>query len=144
MVALVATLALGGCASGGPAPGNTAQSPGGSLEGGPWLVEAVNGVAIDTGVRAALTFEPGDRNTSIVVGTGGCNRLRGGWQQAGTAIRLGPMAGTMMMCEPGKMAAEQRLVRGLESATAAGFAADGAALLTAADGGVVRLRREHP
>jgi putative lipoprotein len=78
----------------------------------------------------------------MVFGTGGCNRLRGGWQQTGSTIKLGPLAGTMMMCEPEKMETEQKVLKGLEAATKVSFAADGAAMLTAPDGGVVKLRRE--
>ncbi|MBC7519999.1 MAG: META domain-containing protein [Sandarakinorhabdus sp.] len=142
IITLAAVLALAGCTS----PTKTADSKlpplGGSLEGGPWLVESINGTAINPKVRADLTFEPGDHDTSMVFGTGGCNRLRGGWQQTGSKIKLGPMAGTMMMCEPEKMETEQKVLKGLEAATTVSFGADGAAMLTAADGGVVKLRRE--
>nr|WP_310524257.1 META domain-containing protein [Polymorphobacter sp.] len=142
-VAVAALLTLAGCAGGSDMASSGKPALGGSLEGGPWLIESINGVAIDPKVRADLTFEPGDHNTSMVFGTGGCNRLRGGWQQTGSTIKLGPMAGTMMMCEPEvKMKTEQMVLKGLEAATTVSFASDGAAMLTAADGGVVKIRRE--
>jgi heat shock protein HslJ len=143
MLAMAAGLVLAGCAGGDDIAAAAKPAPGGSLEGGPWLVESINGVAIDPMVRADLTFEGGDQNTSMVFGTGGCNRLRGGWQQTGSTIKLGPIAGTMMMCEPEmKMQTEQKLMKALEAATTVSFASDGAAMLTAADGGVLKLRRE--
>jgi putative lipoprotein len=142
IVVLAAALVLAACAGNGGTAESKLPPLGGSLEGGPWLVESINGTKIDPGVRADLTFEPGDQNTSVVFGTGGCNRLRGGWQQTGTTIKLGPLAGTMMMCEPEKMAVEQKVMRGLEAVTTVGFAADGSAMLKAPDGGVIVLRRE--
>ena len=94
------------------------------------------------GVRADITFEPGDQNTSVVFGTGGCNRFRGGWEQKGSAIKLGPLAGTMMMCEPAKLESERKLLRTLEAVTMVGFDAGGAALLKAPDGRTIRLKRQ--
>lgn len=141
LLTLAALLSLAACAA--PDKAADAMPPlGGSLEGGPWLIESINGVAVNPKVRADLTFEPGDHNTSMVFGTGGCNRLRGGWQQKGTTIKLGPLAGTMMMCEPEKMEVEQKVLKGLEAATMVAFAPDGSAMLKSPDGGVIVLRRE--
>jgi heat shock protein HslJ len=140
--ALAAMVALAGCAKDTPTAETKLPPLGGSLEGGPWLIESINGVAANPKVRADLTFEPGDASGGAVFGTGGCNRLRGGWIQKGSTIKLGPMAGTMMMCEPEKMAQEQKVLKGLEAATLVSFAADGAAMLKAPDGGVMVLRRE--
>lgn len=142
IIALAACIGLAGCASEPKAADASMPPLGGSLEGGPWLVESINGVAIDPKVRADLTFEPGDQNTSMVFGTGGCNRLRGGWMQKGSTIKLGPMAGTMMMCEPEKMAVEDKVLKSLNAVTMVAFAADGSAMLKSPDGGVVKLRRE--
>ena len=139
---LAAMVALAGCANQKPASEAKLPPLGGSLEGGPWLIEAINGTAINPKVRADLTFEPGDQNTSAVFGTGGCNRLRGQWQQTGNKIKLGPIAGTMMMCEPEKMEVEQKVLKGLEAATTVSFASDGSAMLKTPDGGGLLLRRE--
>lgn len=142
LIAVAAVSMLAGCAATGGAKADAGHPLGGSLEGGPWLITAVNGTAIDPAVRADIIFEPGDHDTSVVFGTGGCNRFRGGWKQKGTTIDLGPLAGTMMMCEPNKMDVEQKVLRGLDAATTVAFAADGSATLTAPDGGVVAIRRE--
>ncbi|MBC7506919.1 MAG: META domain-containing protein [Sandarakinorhabdus sp.] len=137
-----ALLALSGCAKEATLAKTERPALGGSLEGGPWLFEDVNGAGVPAGVRADITFEPGDHNTSVVFGSGGCNRFRGGWEQKGSAIKLGPLAGTMMMCEPAKMETERKVQQALEAARTVSFDATGAAFLKAPDGGVVKLRRE--
>ncbi|GGE18228.1 hypothetical protein GCM10011529_25920 [Polymorphobacter glacialis] len=141
-VLIAGVFLLAGCTATGEAAKVAGQALGGSLEGGPWLITSVNGAAVDPSVRADITFEPGDQNTSAVYGTGGCNRFRGGWKQNGTVIDLGPLAGTRMMCEDKKMKVEGPVMSGLDAATAVVFAADGTATLTAPDGGVVSIRRE--
>ena len=137
-----ALLSLAGCAQEVQLSSGNPPAPGGSLEGGPWLFEDVNGGGVPDGVRADISFEPGDQNTSVIFGTGGCNRFRGGWQQTGTVIKLGPLAGTMMMCEPAKMATERKILQSLDAVRTVSFDSTGAALLTAPDGQVLKLRRE--
>ena len=141
MIVGMGLLALSGCTK----DANLAKAMpalGGSLEGGPWLFEDINGGGVPDGVRADITFEPGDQNTSVVFGTGGCNRFRGGWEQKGAAIKLGPLAGTMMACEPAKMDMERKVMQTLEAVLKVSFDSTGAALLTAPDGQALRLRRE--
>ena len=115
---------------------------GGSLEGGPWLVEDLNGGGVPDGVRLDASFDPGDQNTSTVSGTSGCNRFRGGWQQSGATVKFGPLAGTMMACEPAKMDTERKFLQTMEAVTRLSFDATGAALLRAPDGRAIKLRRE--
>jgi heat shock protein HslJ len=115
---------------------------GGSLEGGPWLVEDLNGGGVPDGVRVDATFEPGDHNTSVVFGASGCNRFRGGWQQTGATVKFGPLAGTMMMCEPAKMDTERKFLQTMEAVTTVSFDPNGSALLKAPDGRSIKLRRE--
>ncbi len=135
-------LALAGCAKEAALVKGELPKLGGSLEGGPWLVEDLNGGGIPDGVRVDATFEPGDHNTSAVFGTGGCNRFRGGWQQTGTTVKFGPLAGTMMMCEPAKMDTERKFLQTMEAVTTVSFDGTGAALLKAPDGRSIKLRRE--
>ena len=144
---LVLSAGLAGCAKEAALVKGVMPALGGSLEGGPWLVEDLNGGGIPDGIpdgmRADLTFEPGDRNTSVVFGTGGCNRVRGGWQQKGSTIKLGPLASTMMACESSaKMEFESKFLKTLEAVTIVSFDATGAALLKADDGRAIKLRRE--
>ncbi len=140
---LVPTLAgLAGCAKEVALVKGDMPKLGGSLEGGPWLVEDLNGGGIPDNLRVDATFEPGDQNTSVVFGSSGCNRFRGGWQQTGATVKFGPLAGTMMMCEPAKMDTERKFLQTLEAVTTVSFDASGAALLRSPDGRAITLRRE--
>lgn len=116
---------------------------GGSLEGGPWLVEDVNGGGIIDNARVDLTFEGDDAGGSVVYGKSGCNRYRGAWKQNGTAVKFGPLAGTMMACSPALMDLEQKFLKTMEAVTEVRFDATGAALLTAPDGRAIKIRREQ-
>lgn len=138
----VGLLALSGCAKEAALVKGDMPALGGSLEGGPWLVEDLNGGGIPAGVRVDATFEPGDHDTSVVFGASGCNRFRGGWHQTGATVKFGPLAGTMMMCEPPQMDTESKFLKTMEAVTTVSFDATGAALLKAPDGRAIKLRRE--
>ncbi len=49
-----------------------------------------------------------------VSGSGGCNRLMGGFQLGGEQLRFSRLASTQMACEPAAMAFERRFVEALE------------------------------
>lgn len=138
----IGLIGLSGCAKEVALVKGEMPKLGGSLEGGPWLVEDLNGGGVPDGVRLDATFEPGDQNTSMVFGASGCNRFRGGWQQTGATVKFGPLAGTMMACEPAKMDTERKFLQTMEAVTTVSFDATGAALLKAPDGRAVKLRRE--
>jgi heat shock protein HslJ len=138
----VGLLALSGCAKEAALVKGDMPALGGSLEGGPWLVEDINGGGVPDGVRVDATFEPGDHDTSVVFGASGCNRYRGGWKQTGATVKFGPLAGTMMMCEPAKMDTESKFLKTMEAVTTVSFDSTGAALLKAPDGRAIKLRRE--
>ncbi|KAB7647879.1 META domain-containing protein [Polymorphobacter fuscus] len=138
----IGLLALSACAKEVALVKGDLPALGGSLEGGPWLVEDLNGGGVPDGVRVDATFEPGDQNTSVVYGAGGCNRYRGSWQQTGATVKFGPLAGTMMMCEPAKMDTERKFLQTMEAVRTVSFDSTGAALLKAPDGRTIRLRRE--
>jgi heat shock protein HslJ len=78
----------------------------------------------------------------MVFGASGCNRFRGGWKQTGATVKFGPLAGTMMMCEPAKMDTESKFLKTMEAVTTVSFDTTGAALLKAPDGRSIKLRRE--
>ena len=139
---VIGLIGLSGCAKEVALVKGEMPKLGGSLEGGPWLVEDLNGGGVPDGVRLDATFEPGDQNTSMVFGASGCNRFRGGWQQTGATVKFGPLAGTMMACEPAKMDTERKFLQTMEAVTTVSFDATGAALLKAPDGRAVKLRRE--
>ncbi len=117
---------------------------GGSLEGGPWLIEDLNGGGVPDNARLDLTFEPGDGDTSRVQGSSGCNRFFGRWTQNGARVSFGPLAGTMMACPPALMDIEQKFLKTMESVTTVSFDVTGAALLKSTDGRTIKIRRETP
>jgi heat shock protein HslJ len=49
-----------------------------------------------------------------VSGSGGCNRLMGGFQLGSEQLRFSRLASTQMACEPAAMAFERRFVGALE------------------------------
>ncbi len=110
----------------------------GTLEGD-WLVADLNGGGAPAGVT--ILFDPGDQNTSRVTGSGGCNRFTGAWQQDGATLKLGPIASTMMACDPAKMEVEQRFTATLADVNRVTYTAAGEALLSTADGRKITLRR---
>ena len=113
----------------------------GSLEGGPWQVEDLNGGGVIDNARLEMTFDPGDQGTSRVSGVSGCNRFSGRWQQDGATIALGPLAGTRMGCVPALMELESKFLATLGAVTAVSYDATGAAFLKAPDGRVIKLRK---
>lgn len=143
--AWAALLLLGGCASVDPhvqeakrlVRGNEPVVAG-NLEGGPWLVEDVNGGGVIDNARLEMTF--GDDR---VTGKAGCNNFNGAWQQDGAAVRFGPLMITRKACPPALMMLEAKLLSALEAATTVAFDATGAATLTAPDGRRVKLRRDQ-
>lgn len=141
-ILVIGLITFSGCAKEAALVKGELPKLGGSLEGGPWLVEDLNGGGVPDGVRLDATFEPGDQNTSMVFGASGCNRFRGGWQQTGATVKFGPLAGTMMACEPAKMDTERKFLQTMEAVTMVSFDATGAALLKAPDGRAIKLRRE--
>ncbi|MBC7519998.1 MAG: META domain-containing protein [Sandarakinorhabdus sp.] len=142
--AVLALLAMAGCASADPYVKEGKRlvqgiEPviAGTLAGGPWLVEDINGGGVIDDARVDLAFAEGR-----VSGRSGCNRFSGDWQQAAQAIKLGPLMGTRMACAPAIMVMEAKFLAALEATTTVVFDNSGAALLKAPDGRVVKIRRE--
>jgi copper homeostasis protein (lipoprotein) len=80
-----------------------------------WKVMELRGRPVsvfDNQREAYLQFRSGDR----VAGSGGCNRLAGGYTIAGDTLRLSKLATTMMACVQG-MDQEQALLRALATVT---------------------------
>ncbi|MFZ4690488.1 MAG: META domain-containing protein [Polymorphobacter sp.] len=142
IVALAAALALTSCAKEVALVKGEPPAVTGSLEGGPWLVEDINGGGVIDNARVDITFDPGDQDTSAVYGKSACNRFKGGWKQDGAGLVLGPLASTMMMCPPALMDTEQKFLKTLEAVRSVTFDATGAALLKAPDGRIIKIRRE--
>ena len=140
---VLALLALGACATTDVGRVMKGDLPplGGSLEGGPWLVEDLNGGGMADGVQLELVFDPGDQDTSQVSGFSGCNRFVGKWWQRGREVRFGPLGGTKMACAPALMELEGKFLKTLEAVRVLSFDGTGGALMTSPDGQVIRLRK---
>lgn len=80
-----------------PAPA-TASLP--ALEGTHWKLTQLNGQAplAGTNQQAYIQLDAGAQRVS---GTGGCNRLMGGYTSAGETISFTQLAGTKMACPVG-------------------------------------------
>ena len=79
-----------------------------------------------------------------VAGTGGCNRLVSQATIKGSALKFGPVAGTMMMCDDAKMAQERAFHDALGATAAFRLESGGKTLvlLDAAGKAVAELARE--
>lgn len=85
------------------------------LRGTLWKLQALQ----DGGV--AVLSEPGGRSAELLLaddqdrvsGTGGCNRLIGGFRLAGDQLSFSQLASTQMACSPAVMAFERRYVEAL-------------------------------
>ena len=113
----------------------------GSLAGGQWQVEDLNGGGVIDDARLEMTFEPGDQGGGRVSGVSGCNRFNGRWQQQGATVALGPLAGTRMACAQALMELEGKFLATLAAVTMVSFDATGAAFLKAPDGRVIKVRK---
>ena len=103
------------------------------LAGEPWQITALGDAELVAPDRLSLTFfEPGR-----VAGSGGCNRLVGGFTLTGEGLHFGPMSSTMMACEEPIMEQERRLLDALEQVRRFDFADDGALLLIGGDADAV-------
>jgi len=118
----------GCCRSPGPPP----------LEGPTWRVDELTGQ--DPGAlaaaRPALTVR---FHEGRVEGFSGCNRFAGGYSLEGSRVRLGPVAGTMMMCDEPAMARENAF-RSVLAGTLAFSIAEGRLTLRTESGATAGLR----
>lgn len=88
-----------------PASGSTDTTAGASgLSGTYWWVEDIGGAGVVDRSHTTMGFLPDAR----VVGDSGCNRYQGAYHVAGTALQVGPLAGTRRACPDALMRQEQR------------------------------------
>jgi heat shock protein HslJ len=60
---------------------------------------------------AFIQFDPIEKRA---LGSGGCNNIFGGYEQAGNALKFGPMGSTMMACPPEIMKVESAFAAALK------------------------------
>ncbi len=136
LVILLAPMLLASCAREKALVRGVEPVIAGTLEGGPWLVEDINGGGIMDYARVDLNFADGG-----VSGLAGCNRYGGPFQQTGAVVTVGALVTTRKMCAPALMETERKFLGTLGAATGVRFDATGAAFLVAGDGRVLKIRR---
>jgi heat shock protein HslJ len=112
-LAVVVCAILGGCmadkkSTQAAAPPTAAVN----LTGTQWSLEELGGKAVIANSRATLTFPEAGK----VAGNGSCNRFTGAAAINGSAIKLGPLASTRMMCEGRASTQEAAYLKALEGA----------------------------
>ncbi|WP_170558747.1 YbaY family lipoprotein [Ruegeria atlantica] len=117
------------------------QPPGAEmLENTNWTATGLNGAALETERRPALSFA----NDGAFSGSGGCNRFSGQAQIAGNTIEFPDnMAATLMACPPPLDEVERQFFKALQGVTAYAFKGDTLVLLDSAGQSVVQFAREQ-
>ena len=93
---------------------------------------------LDTGARSPVPRPRSSLTETDVSGTGGCNTFSGTYTTDGDTISFGPLASTMMACEPPIMEQETVYFAALDGATT--YAVDGDTLTISGDAGTLTLR----
>jgi heat shock protein HslJ len=110
------------------------------LTGGAWQITALGDAALVEPERLSLNFLDAGR----VAGSGGCNRIVGGFSLTGEGLHFGPMASTMMACPDPLMEQERRMLDALEQVMAFDLDARGRLLLLAEDRRTVLIEADRP
>jgi heat shock protein HslJ len=108
-----------------------------SLGGTRWLLIELGGELVPPGDGERAAHLVLDLTSSHLSGSGGCNRLTGGFELEGDALRFGPVATTMMHCGDETMARERAFLDALEATQS--YAIEGTTL-TLLDGDRVLAR----
>jgi len=82
-----------------------------ALPGTQWALADAAVAQLPLGQQPELQFI----SATQVLGNSGCNRFAGAARVAGTALQLGPLAGTRRACSDALMALEQRVLRALDA-----------------------------
>jgi heat shock protein HslJ len=110
-----------------------------SLGGTRWLLTELGGELVPPGKGERAAHIVLDLEDSAVSGSGGCNRLMGGFELDGGSLVFGPVATTMMHCGDAAMARERAFLDALGATQ--GYAIDGSTL-TLLDGERILARLE--
>lgn len=110
------------------------------LTGPAWQITAMGEVELIEVDRLSINFlAPGG-----VAGSGGCNRLVGGFSLTGEGLQFSAMGSTMMACPDGLMAQERTLLDALEQVTRFDLTDDGRLLLIGGDADAVLIEAARP
>ena len=109
------------------------DSPEPRLTGVRWTLVELDGEAVVDDVHTP--YLELDAEASTLSGSGGCNRLMGGYEAVGERLRLGPVATTLRACDDELMRREAAFLAALEAAD--GFELDALGLALLGDGRVL-------
>ncbi|MFB9148640.1 META domain-containing protein [Roseovarius ramblicola] len=110
------------------------------LTGAAWRITALGDAALIEPERLSINFLDGGR----VAGSGGCNRIVGGFSLSGEGLHFGPMASTMMACPETLMEQERRMLDSLEQVVAFDVDTRGRLILLAEDRRTVLIEAVRP
>jgi putative lipoprotein len=109
-----------------------------TLAGPVWVVEDIDGRGVIDFLQSTIAFSTeGD-----VTGSGGCNRFRGRYTRDGSALAIGPLAGTRKACPAAVMNQEANFYEALGRVRGYRFDKGLLYLLDAGGKSVVRLWRQ--
>ena len=110
------------------------------LTGDAWRITALGGATLIEPERLSLNFLDAGR----VAGSGGCNRIVGGFSLTGEGLKFGPMASTMMACPDPLMEQERRMLDALEQVAAFDVDESGTLRLLGEDHSTVLIEAKRP
>lgn len=113
--------------------GETGGKPDVSLSETYWRLTSLNGAVVVSTERQREAHLVLKTEEQRVAGSGGCNRIMGGYKLEGQSLSFTKMAGTMMACP--NMDEEQRFLKTL--GTVNGFSISGETMQMSKDGDVI-------
>ncbi len=107
------------------------------LLGSEWKIENLDGGGVIDNSHATLQFLPGGR----LAGSATCNRILGSYTRSGGKLTIKPAGTTMMACPPALIDQERKLLDLLPKIRQFRMDANGALVLSTADGRSIAARR---
>ena len=107
------------------------------LQGGEWVVQSINGKAVDTQLKPTLNFG----QTFQLTGHTSCNTYFAGYLLTGPSIVVKQAGTTRMACEPAVMEQEQRFLKQLAASQIWNIDSAGTLTLVGTSGVMVAKRK---
>ena len=137
-VVLAALAALAALASGVGLAGCAATNTQAPLQGAEWRIAEISGAGVIKGSDASLLF----MEAGQLAGSGGCNRLMGGYESSAKGhLTITPTGATMMACPQALMNQERKLLDLLPKIAGYDIDASGSLVLRTGDGQRIVARR---
>jgi heat shock protein HslJ/uncharacterized protein YraI len=111
--------------------------PGSPLANTNWQLVSMYGAPLAAGPAPTLYFSP----DNMVSGSGGCNQLSGPYTLNGSALVIGPLVSTQMMCDQALMTQEQAYIQALTAVASYEIAGNQLILRSGAGQEVLRFNR---